>query len=270
MRLRSYVATALTLLATVTLVDAQDRQQLPASSRASTPVVTVDAGRLTVRARDHALGTVLAEIAERTAVTLVAAPEIEHDAISADVLALPIDRGLRELLQEYDTFFFYGGGPDTPTELRSVWIYPKGAASLLQPVAPEAWASSRELKGLLAHSSPSIREQVYEALMSRPDPESQEMVVQALRGATESDPERRQRLLSSAISKGVVFPADLLPLMALADASEAIRLMALDALAASADGKRVAEQALSDPSESVRDRASQILVEISAAEKPLR
>jgi hypothetical protein len=259
----SYVAIVVALARAVAVVDAQHGGQQPLpSSPASAPLVAVADGRLTVKVRNHALGMVLGEIAARTAVTLVLAPEIEQDSVSADVLRLPLDRGLRGLLKEYDTFFFYAGGASGPAELRGVWIYPKGAASLLQPVPPEAWASSRELKGLLAQSNPTIREQTYEALMSRPDAESQDLVVQALRGASESDPELRQRLLSSAISKGVTFPPDLLPYIVLADASETIRLMALDALASGPDVKQIAETALSDPSEAVRDRAAQILAEI--------
>ncbi len=264
MKLRSSsVATVLTLAGAIALVEAQERrQQTQPPSRADAPVIVVEDGRLTARVRDLALGAVLAEVAARTGVALVAAPEIEQDPVSADLQGLSLDRALRELLKEYDTFFFYGSATNAPAELRGVWIYPKGAASLLQTVPPEAWASSRELKGLLAQSNPTIREQTYEALMSRPDPESQDLVVRALRGASESDPALRERLLSSAISKGVLFPPDLLPYIAVADDSEAIRLMALDALAQAADMKQVVQAALSDPSEAVRNRAAQILAAI--------
>lgn len=261
MKLRSSsVATVLTLAGAIALVEAQEgRQQTQAPSRADAPVIATEDGRLTARVRDLALGPVLAEVAARTGVALVAAPEIEQDPVSADVQGLSLDRALRELLKEYDTFFFYGSATNAAAELRGVWIYPKGAASMLQPVAPEAWASSRELKGLLAQSNAIAREQIYEALMSRPDAESQDVVMQALRGATEFDPELRQRLLSLAISKGVLFPPDLLPYIAVADDSEAIRLMALDALPQAADMKQVVQAALSDPSEAVRDRAAEIL-----------
>ena len=263
----SYVATVLTLVGAVALVNAQDdRPQSQPPSRAGAPVIAADAGRLTARVKNLALGTVLAEVAAQTAIALVVAPEIEQDPVSADLRALPLDRALRELLKEYDTFIFYGSATNAPAELRGVWIYPKGAASMLQPVAPEAWASSHELKGLLAQSNATIREQTYEALMSRPDAESQDVVMRALRGASEFDPDLRQRLLSSAISKGVVFPPDLLPLMAAADDSEVIRLMALDALATAADMKHVFQAALSDPSEAVRDRAAQILAQIGAGD----
>jgi len=264
----SSVATVLTLVGAVALVNAQDdRPQSQPPSRAGAPVIAADKGRLTARVRDLALGTVLAEVAAQTAVALVVAPEIEQDPVSADLQAVALDRALRELLKEYDTFYFYGSGTNAPAELRGIWIYPKGAASMLQPVAPEAWASSHELKGLLAQSNAIIREQTYEALMSRPDTESQDVVMQALRGATEFEPELRQRLLSSAISKGVLFPPDLLPYMAVADDSEAIRLMALDAVATAADMKHVFQAALSDPSGAVRDRAAQILAQISTGEE---
>ena len=262
----SSVATVLTLVGAVALVNAQDHRPQSPPSRAGAPVIAADGERLTARVRNLALGTVLAEVAAQTAIAIVAAPEIEQDPVSADLRGLPLDRALRELLKEYDTFFFYGGAANAAAELRGVWIYPKGAASMLQPVAPEAWASSDELKGLLARSNATIREQTYEALMSRPDAESQDVVMRALRGASEFDPGLRQRLLSSAISKGVVFPPDLLPLMAAADDSEVIRLMALDALATVADMKHVFQAALSDPSGAVRDRAAQILAQIGAGD----
>jgi HEAT repeat protein len=266
-RRSSSVATVLTLVGAVALVNAQDRRpQSQPPSRAGAPVIAADEGRLTARVRNLALGTVLAEVAAQTAIAIVAAPEIEQDPVSADLRALPLDRALRELLKEYDTFFFYGSSANAPAELRGLWIYPKGAASMLQPVAPEAWASSHELKGLLAQSNATIREQTYEALMSRPDAESQDVVMKALRGTSEFDPALRQRLLSSAISKGVMFPPDLLPLMAAADDSEVIRLMALDALATAADMKHVFQAALSDPSEAVRDRAAQILAQIGSGD----
>ncbi|HEX2460643.1 MAG TPA: hypothetical protein VHJ58_10890 [Vicinamibacterales bacterium] len=272
MQLRfSFVATVLTFVGTIVLINAQDgRQHPPPSPPPSAPIIDVKDGLLTAKARNHPLGAVLAELGSRTKVALVAAPEIEQDPVSAHVEALPLDRGLRELLKNYDTFFYYGGQGEASTELRIVWIYPKGAAAMLQPVPPEAWASSRELKALLAASNPTVREQTYEALMSRPDPESQELVIQAIRGATEFDPELRQRILSSAISKGVVFPPDLLPYMAVADASEEIRSMALDALVTHTDVKRLAEAALSDPSEAVRDRAAQILADLSAGARRQR
>jgi hypothetical protein len=211
---------------------------------------------------DHTLGALVRAVTERTGVTAFVAPEIEQDPVSAKVQGLPADRALRELVKQYDAFFFYGGTASTPAELRGVWVYPKGTASMLRPVPAEAWASSEELTTLLARADAGTREQIYESLMARPDPASQDALVQALRGTTEADAELRERLLSSAISKGLPLPAQLLRDLALADSAEAIRLMALDALAFEDDATNVVQAALADPSEAVRDRAAQILEQI--------
>jgi len=264
----SYVVVVAALGATAIPAFAQDgSERLPPSS-AGAAQIAADGGRLTARVIEQALGTVLGEVASRTAVTLVAAPDIEQDAVSADIRNLPLDRALRELLKDYDTFFFYGSATQAPAELRGVWIYRKGTASMLQPVPPEAWASSRELKDQLAQADPVTREHIYESLLSRPDADSQAVVMQALRGATESDAELRERLLSSAVSSGVTFPPGLLSEMAITDRSEAIRLMALDALAQDPDVNQVAQSALGDPSEAVRERAAQILEPIPAGPNP--
>jgi hypothetical protein len=255
-----YIPIALVLAGVAMPAGAQDARQAPPPSPAATAVITIDAGRLTARLQDQALGTVLGEVAARSEVALVVAtPDIEQDPVSADIKGLPLDRALRVLLKDYDTFFFYGSATTAPADLRGVWVYRKGTAALLQPVPPEAWASSRELKDALAQADAGAREQIYESLLSRPDPESQAVIIQALRGATEADAELRERLLSSAISHGVAFPPGLLSEMAISDRSEAIRLMALDALALDPDVTQVAQSALGDPSDAVRDRAAQIL-----------
>src|SRR5688572_7565816 len=205
------------------------------------------------------LGAVLQEVTARAEVALTVAPEIDQDPVSVDLRGMPIDRAVRELLKNYDAFFFYGGPTAAATELRGIWVYPKGTASMLRPVPPEAWAPSDDLTALLPKSDAATREQIYESLMSRPDPESRETVLQALRGATEADAELRERILSSAISRGLPFPPQLLRDIALADRSETMRLIALDALAFEDDASQVAQGALADPSEAVRDRAAEIL-----------
>jgi len=215
------------------------------------------------------LGAVLAAIGERSGIAIVVAtPDIEQDPVSVDIKGMSLDRALRELLKPYDAFFLYGSTTTAPAELRGVWIYRQGTATLLQPVPPETWASSRELKDALAQAEPGARERIYETLLTRPDPDSQAIVMQALRGTTEPDAELRERLLSSAISSGVAFPPGLLSEMAIADRSEAIRLMALDALVLDPDVTQVAQSALGDPSDVVRERAAQILEPIPADPDP--
>jgi len=233
--------------------------------------ITVQNGRLTASIQDYPMGSALEELSSQITVTLILAEDldIEGDRVSAELKDVPLDEGLRRLLNDYDTFFYYGVAGNTPSSLRTVWIYPKGAASALKPVPPEAWASTKELEASLVDWNPEIRERAYEALMSRPGSGSRELVLQALRGASETDEEMRQRILSSAISRGMRLPPDLLTDLARWDASEGIRLMALDALTGDPVVKELAVAALGDPSQAVRERAKEILAELDSAAHPV-
>jgi hypothetical protein len=143
-------------------------------------------------------------------------------------------------LRRYDAFLYYGGTDSTPASLRVVWIYRKGSGAALQPVPPESWAATPELQQGVRDPDPAVRERAYVALMSRHDAVSREIVLNALRGATENDDGVRQRLLSSAVQQAMDIPQDLLADVARTDPSEVLRLLALDALAVDAAVKDVA------------------------------
>jgi HEAT repeat protein len=176
---------------------------------------------------------------------------------------------LRDLLKKHDAFFYYGAvGENTKPVLRAIWVYPRGAGATFQPVPPEAWASTKDLAASLSATDPTLRERAYEALMSRPDSESRDLVLHALRGASETDPDMRQRLLSSALSRGIEIPRELLADLVRGDSAEEVRLMALDAFSGDPSARDVAVIALSDPSEAVRARAKDLLVEIDARRRP--
>ena len=222
-------------------------------------------GRLTARIQRLPLAVVLEEIARLTRVTFVPADGIAEDSISAALSDVPLDEALRRLLKEYDAFFYYGAVGSTPSTLRAVWIYAKGTAVALRPVPPEAWAGTGELQLSLTDANPDVRERAYEALMERPSDRSRELILFAIRGASEQDAGMRQRLLSNAVSKGMELPPDLLTDLARGDGSEEIRLIALEALATTAPqatAKEAAEAALYDPSGTIRERAADILVQL--------
>jgi hypothetical protein len=244
------------------LASAQETVNQPTSATAQMSV-DVQRGRVTASIQNSPLHEVLEELSGRTGVALVPGAGVEADQVSAELKDVPLDEGLRQLLKDYDAFFYYGAaGQNTRTSLRAVWVYPRGAAATVRPVPPATWASTKDLETGLADRDPAIREQAYDALMSRPDRESRNRVLLALRGATETDYELRQRLLSSALSKGVEVPFDLLADLVRGDGSEEIRVIALDALAGEPAARNVAVTALSDPSEAVRDRAGEFLAEI--------
>jgi len=253
------------VLAVLTL-DVLFAEQAPSPPGSTAPglAVTLDAGQLTIRAANVPLDAVLAELSTRTGIPIEAASALESHHISAWVKSAPVEQAIRELLKNYDAFFLYGAVARQGGRLTAVWVYPRGTATNLRPVPPEAWASTKELELALADGDASIREQAYEALLSRADRPSRNLVLLGIRGASETDSELRQRILSSAISRGMAIPRDVLADLVRADASEEIRVIALDGLAGDPASRDAVSPALSDPSEVVRDRARDILVELDA------
>jgi HEAT repeat protein len=148
--------------------------------------------------------------------------------------------------------------------LAAVWVYPRGAASALRPVPPEVWASGTDIEAALNDTDAGVRERGYDALMSRPDRTSHERVLLAIRGASERDAHLRERLLSTAITRGIELPRDVLADLVRGDDVEGIRLMALDALSGDPAAREVGLAALSDPSEVVRQRARELLTELDS------
>ena len=151
--------------------------------------VAVQRGHLTASIENSPLHAVLEELSARTQIALVAGEGLEGDYVSAELKNVPVDEGLRDILKNHDAFYYYGAvGQNTKPSLRAVWVYPKGTAATFQPVPPGAWASTKDLQASLADNDPAVRERAYEALMSRPDKESANLILLALRGASETDP----------------------------------------------------------------------------------
>ena len=220
--------------------------------------VAVEKGRMTCSIRTAALSQVLEVLAEKTGVTFVPTETIRGDDVTVEMVNVPVEAGLRRLLRRYDTFLYYGASGDSPSSLRAVWIYPKGVAASLQPFPQESLAAA-DIRQRVADPDPRVRENAYAALISKDDETSRELVVNALRGATEPDAALRERLLTETINQGMELPSDLLTNLARMDGSELIRLRALDALAEDPAGVDAAAAAAGDPSPMVRERAQQIL-----------
>jgi len=239
---------------------------LPAQEAPAAMSVAVEEGRLTCDIRMVPLSQVLQALAERTGVTFVPADTIRGDDVTLEMTNVPLEAGLRRLLRRYDRFVYYGASEDSPS-LRTVWIYPKGFGAALQPVAQDSLAAA-DIRQRVADPDPRVREEAYAALFSKDDETSRELLVNALRGATESDEGLRERLLTETINQAVKLPSDLLTDLMRTDASELIRLRALDAMAADPAGvDAAAAAAAGDPSPMVRERAQQILAAHAAANR---
>jgi hypothetical protein len=229
----------------------------------------LDKGRLTAKVRNARLLAVSERITEITAVNVIVDERLEDAELSKDVNSLPLDQALQRLLSDYDTFLFYGGveQDSASVALRRIWVYPKGSASSLKPFSPDVWASGTELEVASRNTDPEVRASAYAALMTRPDQRSRNLLIDALRGATERDAELRERLLSNALSRSFPIPDHVLIDLARADPSDQIRLIALDALSQHPSAAQMAEAAKADPSEAVRFRAEEILKETTSRRK---
>lgn len=241
---------------------------LQSPSSAGQMSIAIEKGRITASIRNSPFDAVLEQLASQTGAAFVPADDLDIRAIrvSAELAGVPLDEGLRLLFNNYDVFFYYGAVGTAPSSLRTVWFYRKGAAANLRPVPPEVWASTKDLQAAIADPDPVVRARAYEALMSRPDRESRELVLLALRGLSETDDAVRERTLAIASSTDMPLPSDLLMDLVRSDRHEGVRLNALNALASEPTLKEAARAALNDPSQTVRKRAKVILAELEATE----
>jgi hypothetical protein len=228
--------------------------------------ITIADGRITARLRNSPFDALLEQLASQTGAAFVPADDLATGEIrvSAELRAVPLDEGLRSLFTLFDAFFYYGGAGDAPSSLRAVWIYRRGAAAHLRPVPPEAWGSTKDLQTTIADPDPLVRARAYEALLARPDRESRELVLLALRGVSEPEDAVRERVLALASGSDMQLPSDLLLDLARWDRHDGVRLNALNLLPTDRTRKEAALAALTDPSQAIRKRAREILAELGA------
>jgi hypothetical protein len=260
--------TVLVLAGISALAGAQQQNDLvlQSPSSAGQMSIAIEKGLITASIRNSPFDAVLEQLASQTGAAFVPADDLDIRAIrvSAELAGVPLGEGLRLLFNNYDVFFYYGAVGTAPSSLRMVWFYRKGAAANIRPVPPEVWASTKDLQTATADPDPVVRARAYEALMSRPDRDSRELVLSALRGLTETNDAVRERTLAIASSTDMQLPPDLLMDLVRSDRDEGVRLNALNALASEPTLKEAARVALTDPSETVRKRARVILAELEA------
>jgi hypothetical protein len=228
--------------------------------------VTFKDGRLSVNAQNRPLARLANEISEKAGVAVVLAEGVGKEPINLSFRDLPLDEGLRRILKDHDTFFFFGVEKEPPASVRAVWVYSKGKGRGLAPIPSEVWASTKELEGMVADPDPKVRLQAVLALIDRKGDKAQDLVLEALK---DQDNQVRSETLYRAFGKGVELPADALTELALNDPSPDVRVLALDALAKDPNVRSLAEHALGDPSPQVQNKAREIMAFLdSAAERP--
>lgn len=245
------------------LTSGRAQETVPGALAGTRMALLVEDGRVTASLVRAPLLSVLEQLSSRTRIAIVPGSGLEAAEVSAELKSVPVEQALRSLLQQFDAFFFYtpAGGRQVAS-LAAVWVYPRGGAATIRPVPLETWGTSADLELALNDRDETVREQAYEALMNRPDRASRNRVILAIRGATETDADLRQRLLSAAQTRGLELPRDVLMDLVRADGSDAIRVMALDALAGDEAARETAVAASNDPSDVVRERAREFVAEL--------
>ena len=220
--------------------------------------MTVEKGLLTVKLTHQVLGPVLAEIADKGHLSIVSVPSVDARATSIELRGVPIELGLRELLKDYDVFFY-----DSAGTLRSVWVYEKDAGAAIVPAAPDNWASTADVVRQLSSGSPAERISAIETLVARNAPGSTDLVNRAL---LDDNAEVRERALDVGLSAGVSISRETLASLTY-DSSAPVRILALEAIVAGTplDGpdeaatEQLIRHMMTDPDTDVRAKASELL-----------
>jgi hypothetical protein len=223
------------------------------------PVIALSDGRLTVVARDTSLVWILAQISRAARIAIVANEDLGDEVVSVDMRGVPVEEGLRHILQRYDSFLYYTGG-----SLQALWVYPLGAGAGQEPSGWLDRVSGRELEDRLNDPDPDERKAAIRALIERRGDRARDLAVRALKD--ESDAVRVEAL-SAASEFAVTLPPEQLRDLVLKDPSEIVRYLALSGLQDDPSGAAVAKEALEDPSPHIRSYAQEILAQLAADEQ---
>jgi len=194
-------------------------------------------------------------------------PQVPDQKINVDFQGYPVEAAVQYLLKEYDAFYYFGVYEKPPARLQVVWVYPKGKGATLEPVPPEQWASTKELKQQFASKDPEARAKAIEKLIERLVDGAQDDVLEALR---DPEPAVRTRALYAAQETGVDLPPSRLADIAVSDQSSFARFLALDAVGGNREFQWVVERALNDPDKYVQAKAKEIVERQRWAEQASR
>jgi hypothetical protein len=230
------------------------------------PVISVKEGMLTYRAKNRPLRSLLEEIGDQAGVAVVLGDGVGQEQVSVEFKNFRLDEALRQIAKDYDTFFFYGmeKGKEAAS-LKAVWIYPATQGRRLKPVAPETWASTQEFERMLGDRHPEARARALDILIERLGQQAENLVMKALRDDSDLV---RTRALDQALSWDLAIPQETLTDLALHDKSVNVRFLALGALSDEPNSRWVAQIALQDPDEYLRNTAREILRQLDAVTWP--
>jgi len=232
------------------------KQSPPEQAAKQRPLVSLKDGSLTVQAQDISLRGLVENIAAEARIAVQFAGEVADQKISVAYKDVPVESALQQILKQFDAFYFYGVDDKPPARLQIVWVYPKTKGRGLEPVPPEQWASTKELKEQFASKDAATRAKAIGALVERLKDGAQDDVVNALR---DPDAQVRTRALYKAGEEGLTLPQGFLASLAVSDESSYARFLALDGLSGNREMQPVVERALNDPDQYVQAKAKEIL-----------
>src|SRR5258708_28170666 len=160
-------------------------------------------GRLGVQAEDCPFDWLLEEISKNGHVAIITNAGLRSQSASIQFENVSLEEGLRRVLKDHDSFFFFGGDKRSPSRLKAVWVYSNGEGTGVVPVPQEFWASTKELEGRLKDAEPKVRANAIEAIIERKRDKARAEVFNAL---TDANSEFRIRALSAALTSSVVLP----------------------------------------------------------------
>jgi hypothetical protein len=79
-------------------------------------------GRLGVDVQGRTLEWVLGQISRAANVAFVTDETLPETTVSVQFGDVPLDEGIRRILKDQDTFFFYEAQGNAPSTLRVVWV----------------------------------------------------------------------------------------------------------------------------------------------------
>ncbi len=237
------------------LNDNKKGQKLIEKSYQSISEVYFANGLLTINITNEPLSNVLEQISSKTGITIsTEAIEPNHN-VSVTVENASIEAVLAELLTAYDYFFLYKG---KRKELQATWIYPSGIGETISLNFPE---ESKKINNDDFYSSNSSSKVLAIQLSASNYQNENNLVNEAL---VDEDPDIRTTAILSAQENDISLPKDILIEMAKKDTSPLVRSAALNALAMNTELSDeeiidLAEAALKDPDEAIREEAEAII-----------
>src|SRR5258708_12663000 len=117
--------------------------------------VSFENDRLSVQGEDCPFDWLLEEISKKAHVAIITSAGLRSQSVSIQFENISLEEGLRPVLKDHDSFFFFGGDKRSPSRLKAVWVYSNAEGAGVVPVPQESWASTKDLDRKLQDPDPN-------------------------------------------------------------------------------------------------------------------